>query len=215
MCNSSTKCDRCSYPYAFIEGKCSSLGDGSSGAMKNGSKDVVRCPSGCLSCTIDDRNNIFCSEVVEGFSILDGLISKCSISCLTCSSSDQNTCASCFLGFVLVNGQCQKCAGDNAMECLQSDPRFSVKCNSGYTTASSLTKGQCKPCGTKCTKCDKNGENKCDEGNCELGTYFDSTLNICSSCLNNCPLCESSDPSKCKGCGRGRYMQNGSCFACA
>jgi hypothetical protein len=58
ICKSSTDCVQCTFPNAFIEGKCVSLGDGSSGAVKPGSKDVVQCPFGCLSCTIDERNNI-------------------------------------------------------------------------------------------------------------------------------------------------------------
>lgn len=37
---------------------------------------------------------------------------------------------------------------------------------------------------------------------------------ICSACLNNCPLCDSKDPAKCKGCGRGRYSDNGKCLIC-
>ena len=118
ICENVTTCTKCFYPNTLIQGKCITLADGSSGALKNGSREVVRCPIGCLSCTIDNKNDILCSEAVEGYSILDGLISKCSINCLTCSPLNQYICTSCFLGFALVNGKCQKCTGSNALECL-------------------------------------------------------------------------------------------------
>ena len=92
MCTNSSDCSRCEFPNSFFNGTCQILGDGASGVLLPGTNQVVRCQIGCSVCTIDINKTINCITISNGFTLVQDVIIKCSLQCMTCKLGDINYC---------------------------------------------------------------------------------------------------------------------------
>jgi hypothetical protein len=115
------------------------------------------------------KNILICNIVTPGYTKVQGVIIKCSPSCMTCSSNPAS-CLSCYSGFALNGDNCTACSDPFATSCSATDPTFSLSCTSGYTAAINTTvtpsTSTCQSCSVNCYKCSINGAGTCDPGQC-------------------------------------------------
>ena len=93
-------------------------------------------------------NELACTVVKPGYSIVAGAMIVCDQSCKSCSGTGSSDCTDCYAGSVLIGGTCTACAASNALRCLSTNTNFAVMCKKGYTStfynnSGTLTGGTC------------------------------------------------------------------------
>ena len=103
---------------------------------------VMLCPPGCSYCT----NPTSCSSCQNGF-VLDSnnFCNKCTGPCKTCTTSELDTCLSCFNGFFLSSGSCLRC-NDTCLTCSSPAATDCSSCKVGFYINAADAPGSCAPC---------------------------------------------------------------------
>ncbi|KAE8301925.1 High cysteine membrane protein VSP-like [Giardia duodenalis] len=127
---------------SVVDGACTSCADGYF-LLSGGCYQVDTYP-GRTVCHAEERG--VCTKGAHGKMVSEsGILQECSIA--NCAECTADACVTCRLGYVSVDGQCQKCA-QGCVTCIAPDnPQMCTLCDTGYyqsTTGSAFT---CTACG--------------------------------------------------------------------
>ncbi|ESU37567.1 Variant-specific surface protein [Giardia duodenalis] len=127
---------------SVVDGACTSCADGYF-LLSGGCYQVDTYP-GSTVCHAEERG--VCTKGAHGKMVSEsGILQECSIA--NCAECTADACVTCRLGYVSVDGQCQKCA-QGCVTCIAPDnPQMCTLCDTGYyqsTTGSAFT---CTACG--------------------------------------------------------------------
>lgn len=212
QCGSS--CQNCTNNFCF---ECSSGYYPAEGGCQPCSPPCIDCISDqlCLSCSSEDY-------MISGACKPCGAdCSSCShyLGCIFCLSGEyayQGACVrTCPSGTYPSNGECVGCP-TSCQTCTSAS-----SCTSCGTTFQ-LVAGKCITCPAGCTSCiallctgclpglvKKNGA--CQSIQCQSGTYYNPTSQVCTNCVQNCQNCDSS--SDCNQCNSGYFWNGTVCLA--
>jgi proprotein convertase subtilisin/kexin type 5 len=193
-CTNSTVCLTCNRGFVVANGSCRGCSSTCSTcnpynitqctSCANGLSLVnfacVTCPDKCQTC-----NRGVCTTCIPGFKPNSGgiCIRKCEISCASCSDNQPSRCRSCYKGSYLSGSTC----------------KLNISCNINSTCTDCgqglgyvLADFTCTKCPniSNCLQCDASYTTRCSV--CKNGYYLDSSYK-CSTCMNNCLQCISSD----------------------
>jgi hypothetical protein len=221
-CRSASSCSLCAEGFSRDStGACSFFGGGNPVAITS-SGAVVKCPAGCSVCVAGSASStqVLCILAKDGYSIVAGLLTRCSTSCKACDSLSSSTCTACYPRFALVSGACTACGDANALTCSSLNVNYSLTCSPGYTSvynsSSGSNGGTCQACAANCLECDQSGAGNCDDGGCRGGAVKLYGTTNCSLCFSGCEQCSIYNPGTCTDCGLRRFLDANSslCVRC-
>ena len=231
-CNEIDNCDSCSNPpLQCYTCKVNQV-------LNHDSTACLDCPSNCMTCTADAKDEVKCSMCSDGHALeKDGTCTECSTGCAECHYDDaaepKLQCDACKVGYVQdkVSGDCVEC-GSYCKSCSLLEDG-STKCSACYTVADKKTKSYfltsdktCKACPTNCDSCSDDGNGKGICKKCKIGYEVqedpddaDNDGTKCLKCPTNCASCSglpNSGSATCLTCkeDQGLYVNSGVCEYC-
>lgn len=156
----------------------------------------------CATCSASNPSK--CLSCIAGYSY-----SSTSNTCnkiLSCNGA----CSVCPLGYVLNQGTCIECTGNNCQSCSSGTLNQCDSCMNGYYLNS--TNNQCVSCSSSCATCQSaDGCTTCASGlTATEASLVGSTGIICTACSSPCATCVNS-PTTCTTCMSGFTFNGWKC----
>jgi len=195
-----------------------------SSALKDSDFTCDTCTiSNCQYCVKNIANEFKCLKCNKGYYMdSNGACQGCTADCAFCLDGTACLPNGCKEGFIRhrTDGSCISCTGEGVARCIYqtatSDVLIPKICKSGYKLDTSATPNVCEKCDPNCKKCETNGKDKCDSGQCNSGYFYDSTDQKCYQDKSGCATSSrSSGKTVCQSCDTSKsVLANGDCKAC-
>lgn len=212
-------CTSCADGYQLDSGKCKACDE----------SNCASCPTNTDEC---EKYKVSTGQIAFENNIGEIIPVVCNAGCLSCSSSNPNTCLNCIDGYSLQNGYCVPCAS-SCKSCKDGSPSACLSCYSNAflsddSCIACTSSSNCLTClesnKASCTSCpygySLNSNNVCDKGcpdNCLscvsssvcqvcIEGYSVNSAGSCLPCLANCRECSGQEPGVCLSCGDGFFL---------
>lgn len=197
--------------------------------------------AGCKTCVSGDSTK--CQTCKSGYTLKGGICQpdtptpvQCDVAnCVTCVDGSSTQCETCDSGYhgtsCAPNAPTPTpCDASNCKTCVTGSSTKCSVCNNGYALMPDGTCASCSSLFGSCSSCTNTTCTDCADGShwngttcvtCPSGTHWNPTSSLGatapqSGCLpncnvSNCQTCE--NPSTCKTCSSGYFLDNGNCVS--